>query len=53
MLTKNTRYRDKAAYDFHAEVPEFQAMHKAFKEEQLMQKPIVVKSLTPILGFDR
>lgn len=33
---KDTRYRDKAAYDFHAEMPEFKAMHKTFMEEQLM-----------------
>ena len=52
-VDKDARYRDKAAYDFHAELPEFGAMHKAFKDEQLMQKPIVVKSVKPIRGFDR
>ena len=47
------RYKDKAAYDLHAEMPEFQAMHKSFKDENLMAAPIIIKSVKPLVGFER
>ncbi|OJD40277.1 antibiotic biosynthesis monooxygenase [Diplodia corticola] len=47
------KYADKAAYDLHAELPEFQAMHKKFREEELMERPIVIKSVKPLVGFYR
>ena len=49
----DARYADKEAYDYHAETPEFKAMHKVFREEELMQKPIVIKSVKPVAGFVR
>ncbi|KAL1602882.1 hypothetical protein SLS59_004537 [Nothophoma quercina] len=47
------KYANKAAYDYHAELPEFQAMHKSFNEEELMEKPIIIKSVKPVTGFYR
>ena len=52
-LRFGTRYANKAAYDYHAELPEFQAMHKSFKEEELMERPITIKSVKPVTGFYR
>jgi len=28
-------------------------MHKSFKEEELMEKPIIIKSVKPVTGFYR
>ncbi|KAL3421019.1 hypothetical protein PVAG01_07464 [Phlyctema vagabunda] len=47
------KYADKAAYDFHSDVPEFQAMHATFKLEDLMEVPIIIKSVKPVAGFYR
>ncbi|KAI5777595.1 hypothetical protein EDC01DRAFT_635508 [Geopyxis carbonaria] len=47
------KYKDMEAYDAHAETPEFKAMHKIFKGEELMERPIIIKSVKPIRGFER
>ncbi|KAL9119555.1 MAG: hypothetical protein Q9187_003891 [Circinaria calcarea] len=47
------KYTDMEAYDNHAEKPEFQAMHKTFKAEDLFTAPIIIKSVKPVTGFMR
>ena len=47
------RYTDMEAYDNHADKPEFQAMHKTFKAEDLFTAPIIIKSVKPVTGFIR
>ncbi|GAT20329.1 hypothetical protein RIB2604_00700070 [Aspergillus luchuensis] len=42
------KYVNKEAYDLHAELPDFQAMHATFRAEELMAKPILVKSVKPL-----
>ncbi|OJI87473.1 hypothetical protein ASPTUDRAFT_81002 [Aspergillus tubingensis CBS 134.48] len=40
------KYVNKEAYDLHAELPDFQAMHATFRAEELMAKPILIKITT-------
>ncbi|GAQ46936.1 hypothetical protein ANI_1_3436014 [Aspergillus niger] len=47
------KYVNKEAYDLHAELPDFQAMHATFRAEELMAKPILIKSVKPLVGFER
>ncbi|RDK36539.1 hypothetical protein M752DRAFT_311078 [Aspergillus phoenicis ATCC 13157] len=42
------KYVNKEAYDLHAELPDFQAMHATFRSEELMAKPILIKSVKPL-----
>lgn len=48
-----TRYADKAAYDAHSDLSEFIALHKSFRDEDVMAQPIIIKSVKPLKGFAR
>ncbi|KAF4303991.1 hypothetical protein SLS57_005313 [Botryosphaeria dothidea] len=47
------KYADKGAYDFHDTTPEFKAMHERFRKEELLACNITIKSVKPLVGFER